>query len=535
MKRSAALFLCIALLLAVHPLPAMADNPAQTAFIDHYLHYYDSSAEVQNFFIQALAQNTINFKLDANLASSNVVLDNGAVLSNMPGRASLDLAFNLKSRKAALDFQAAVAQYDVRGKIYYTDQGIIIPRETVKALTAAGADFSELGDLNRLPDYLVYPSDISSDDWDEFDRQLQLTQVNQARQVEATRSLLKEILLTIPDKCYYYSGSDPVLDLSQISLDSPELLASLKAQSASLAEKAAEMANQPVNVSTQEWYSMKSTIKAEMIANINSLTSEQMTQMAGEMPFDLQRCKITINANHCDTSLAMQMNLPDKTSMSLGIQSITTISSGAINSQTNSDITLNTSDSTLDISLNSNTSVNKTRGQFDLNISGSGTDKKTTISGKLDLDARLDWIGTASLSVPTLNSINSRIAKRNALVEQQPIRVFLEGRELYFAGNSPWISEGNTMIPLSSLTQPLGYNVDWQPPDTIIISNGSNENLTLYLNSTTYYIGGQEFQSNAVPAIVDGRTCIPLRVLADYYNLTVEWNAATRTINLHRS
>ncbi|MEN6391234.1 MAG: copper amine oxidase N-terminal domain-containing protein [Syntrophomonas sp.] len=535
MKKLAALFLCIALLLAVQPLPAMADNAAQTAFIDHYLNYYDSSAEVQNFFIQALTQNTINFKLDANLVSGNVVLDNGTALSNMPGSAALDLAFNLKSRKAALDFQTSVAQYDVKGKIYFTDQGMIIPRETVKSLNAAGADFSELGDLNRLPDYLVYPSNISSGDWDEFDRQLQLTQVNQARQVEAIRSLLREILLTIPDKCYYYSGSDPVLDLSQISLDSPELLASLKAHSASLAERAAEMANQPDNVSTQEWYAMKSNMKAEMIANISSLTSEQMTQMAEEIPFDLPRCIITINANHCDTDLAMQMNLPDNTSMSLGIQSVTTISSGVIYSQTNSDITLNASDSKLAISLNSNTSVNKTRGQFDLNINGSGTEKKTTISGKLNLDARLDWTGTASISVPTLNSANSRIVKRNAPGEQQPIRVFLEGREVYFAGNSPWISEGNTMIPLSSLTQPLGLSVDWQPPDTIIISNGSNENLTLYLDSTTYFIGGQEFQSNAAPVIVDGRTFIPLRVLTDYYNLTVEWNAATRTINLHQA
>lgn len=534
MKRMAALILCLSLLMAALPLTVMADDTPKMAFTDYYLNYYDSSVEVQNFFMQALAKNTIKFELDADLLSSNVVLDNGANLSNVPGHASLDLAFNLKSHKAALDFQAAVAQYDVQGKVYFTEQGMILPKQTIRSLAASGADFSELGDLNQLPDYLVYPSGMSSDDWDTIDRQMQIIQVNQTKQAEATRALLREILWTIPDQCYYYSGSDPVLDLTQISLDSPELLAGLKAHSATLAERSVEIVSKPDNVSAQDWETMKSGMKAEIIAGINGLTSEQMAQMAKEMPFDLKKCKITINNNRCHTELAVQMNLPDNTRMALGMQSVATTSSGAANSQIYGDFSLNASAFRLDISVNGNSSVNKTQGQFDLNISGSGSDKKNTVSGKLGLDAKLDWSGTGGVTVPSLNSINSRVVQAPAPVDQS-IRVYLDGQEIYFTGNPPWISEGNTMVQLSSLAQALGCTVEWQPPDTIIISNGANDNLTLYLGSTSYFIGGREFQSNAVPAVVDGRTYIPLRVLTDYYQLTVDWDAATRTIKLRHS
>lgn len=533
MKRLAALLLCLSLFIATLPLPVMANDVPKTAFANYYLNYYDSSVEVQSFFMQALAKNTIKFELDANLLSSNAVLENGVTLTNIPGHASLALAFNLKNRNAALDFQTAIEQYNVQGKIYFTEQGLIIPRETVKSLAACGASFPELGDLKQLPDYLVYPSEISSDDWNMIDREIQAFNVSQARQMEATRSLLQEILLTIPDKCYYYSGSDPVLDLSQISLDSPELLTSLKAHSSTLAERSVEVASRPSGVGQQEWITMKESMKADIKSSIDSLTIQQMTQLAREMPFDLKRCKITINNNRTNTDLAIQMNLPDNTRMSLAMQDVSTISSGATTSQLWGDFTLHASDFKLDISVNGNSSVEKTQGDFDLNLSGSGSDKKNTISGKLGLDAKLDWSSSASVSVPRLTSSNSRTVKRSSV--DQPIRVYLDGQEINFTGNSPWISEDNTMVQLSSLAAALGCTVDWQPPDTIIISDGSNDNLTLYLGSTSYFIGGQELQSNAVPAVVDGRTYIPLRVLADYYKLTVEWDAASRTINLYHS
>lgn len=533
MKRLAALVMCFSLLLTALPLSAKATDPPKIAFTNYYLNYYDSSIEVQNHFMQALARNTIKFELDANLLSSNVVLDNGTTLSNVPGHASLDLAFNMKNRKAAMEFQTSVAQYDVQGKIYFSEQGVIIPKETVKALTTAGASFPELGDLKQLPDYIVYPSEISSDDWNEIDLQIQMLQNNQSKQVTATRVLLQEILLTVPDKCYYYSGSDPVLDLTQISLESPELLASLKAHSATLADRSAEIAIKPADVSAEEWEAMKNDMKKDIIDTINSLTSEEMAKIAREMPFDVKKCKVTINGSRNHTELALQMNLPDNTNMSLTMQSTSTISAATAQSLIYGDFVLSLPDFKLNISLNGNSSVNNTLGNFDLNITGSGTDQKNTISGKLGLDAKLDWSGSAGITMPALTSANSKIVKRSPRVEQ-PIRIYLDGQELYFTGNQPWISEGNTMVQLSTMAQSLGCTVDWEPPDTIIISQGSNETLTLYLDSTSYFIDGQEFQSNAVPAVIDSRTYIPLRVLADYYKLTVDWDATARTIHLHR-
>lgn len=530
MKRFAALVLCLALFLTALPLSAMAGDAPKIAFTNYYLGYFDQSIEVQEFFMQALTQNTIKFKLDANLLSSNVVLDDGTTLSNVPGNASVALAFNFKDREAALDFKSEITKYDVQGKIFFTEQGMIIPRETIKALAANGASFSELGNLNQLPDYIVYPSEISSSDWDELEKQIQLAQ-SQSKDTAAIRALLQEILYTIPDQCYYYSGSDPVLDLTKISLDSPELLTSLKSHSEILADKVVAAMNNSGNLSQQEFLALKENTRTEIISTINGLTARDMQKLASDIPVDLEKCRIAINGSHSQTDFALKANLPDNSKIYLGYQTTASVSSGTTSSLLYGDFTLRSSEVNIAISLNGDSSVNKSKGQFDLNLTGSGTDKKTTISGKLGLNGSLDWSSTAGVSVPKLTSSNSKTVTRTTNLEQ-PIRVYLDGREIYFTGKTPWISEGDTLVQLSSLVQALGCTVDWQPPDTIMISNGSNEELTLYLGSTSYFIGGQAYQSNAVPAIIDGRTYIPLRVLAEYYNLTVEWNAATSTINL---
>lgn len=534
MKRFAALMLCIALLLTGLPGPAQAADTPKTDFTNYYLHYYDSSAEIQDFFMQALTQNTIKFRLDANIPSSKVALENGIILSNVPGHASLALGFNIKDRKAALDFKGSVAVYDIQGNVYFTEKGIIVPKSTIEALAANGASFPELGNINQLPEYVLYPSEIDPVAWNEIDIQLQTAQLNQEQQIQAMRALLQEILSIIPNKCYYYSNNNPVLDLTKISLDSPELLNSLKEHSETLADKTVAVMTNPGNVDTQEWEAMKDTTRKQIIMGINSLSSDDMANAVKEIPFDLEKCNIRINNDRCETSLAIKANLPDETKMSFQIQDTSSISSGTTNSSTSGNFNLRSSELNLDIDVNGNSWLNKSQGQFTLNLAGSGTDNKNTISGKLGLSGSLDWSRKDPVWVPIVNSANSKTVKRPKNNYQQPIRLYLYGEEISFTGRPPWISEGNTMVQLNCLADALGYTVNWQEPDTIVISNGSSEDLTLYLNSTRYLIGSQEYQSNAAVVVIEGRTYVPLRVLTDYYNLTVEWDPETQTINLHQ-
>jgi hypothetical protein len=89
-------------------------------------------------------------------------------------------------------------------------------------------------------------------------------------------------------------------------------------------------------------------------------------------------------------------------------------------------------------------------------------------------------------------------------------------------------------MPVSVLTAALGGSTEWQPPDTIVLSNGSEEQLVMRLDSTSYKIGAREYTMEAPPVLRDGRTYVPVRVTAEYFGLSVIWDASSRSVYLER-
>ena len=47
-----------------------------------------------------------------------------------------------------------------------------------------------------------------------------------------------------------------------------------------------------------------------------------------------------------------------------------------------------------------------------------------------------------------------------------------------------------------------------------------------------FYVNGEQKTSEAAPYIKDDRTLLPVRAIAESFDLTVEWDDATRTVNV---
>ncbi|NPV90608.1 MAG: copper amine oxidase N-terminal domain-containing protein [Firmicutes bacterium] len=81
------------------------------------------------------------------------------------------------------------------------------------------------------------------------------------------------------------------------------------------------------------------------------------------------------------------------------------------------------------------------------------------------------------------------------------------------------IENGRTMVPLRAIFSELGQPVNWNPADRSITSG----NIWLQVNNQTAYVGDTEITLDVPAKIINGRTYVPLRFIADSLGKNVKW------------
>lgn len=118
---------------------------------------------------------------------------------------------------------------------------------------------------------------------------------------------------------------------------------------------------------------------------------------------------------------------------------------------------------------------------------------------------------------------------RKELGIHKGIEAFVGGKEVAFDVR-PVIQDGRTLVPVRALTEALGAQVSWdQETWTATIRAGGKE-LALTINSKTALVNGVPHTLDVPAALIDGRTVLPLRFVAEALGLTVGWEHETQTI-----
>jgi hypothetical protein len=104
-------------------------------------------------------------------------------------------------------------------------------------------------------------------------------------------------------------------------------------------------------------------------------------------------------------------------------------------------------------------------------------------------------------------------------------------------GTTSVIQNGRTLVPVATIIQALGGEAVWNATArTVTITLGDTE-LVLAIGGPTAYVNGKPVPIDAdpkvVPVILNSRTMLPFRFIAERLGGTVEWNAATKTVVLH--
>lgn len=118
--------------------------------------------------------------------------------------------------------------------------------------------------------------------------------------------------------------------------------------------------------------------------------------------------------------------------------------------------------------------------------------------------------------------------------EVRPVYVNLNGEIVDCAsyGQEATIVEGRTMVPLRAIFEALGADVVWDKNTRTVLSARNGTLVELGIGSNILVKNGQDIEIDVPAQIMNGRTMVPARAVAESFGVAVEWDNHTRTVLL---
>lgn len=102
-------------------------------------------------------------------------------------------------------------------------------------------------------------------------------------------------------------------------------------------------------------------------------------------------------------------------------------------------------------------------------------------------------------------------------------------------GTTPVIENGRTLVPVRTIIEAMGGSVEWNGDTHTALLNYNNNSIELVIGSTTAVLNGENDTLDTAPAIINGRTMLPIRFIAEGFGFDTEWDADTRSITIKKT
>ena len=95
----------------------------------------------------------------------------------------------------------------------------------------------------------------------------------------------------------------------------------------------------------------------------------------------------------------------------------------------------------------------------------------------------------------------------------------------------PVIIDSRTLVPIRAIVEALDGKVQWYgETKTAVLQNKDGKSVTLTINSTEALQTGEKVQLDTPPVIINGRTMLPIRFVAESFGYKTDWNADDKSI-----
>lgn len=94
----------------------------------------------------------------------------------------------------------------------------------------------------------------------------------------------------------------------------------------------------------------------------------------------------------------------------------------------------------------------------------------------------------------------------------------------------PAIIDGRTMVPVRDIFEACGAEVEWDSDTKTITGKKGSTTVVMQIDSKTVFINQEVVEMDAAPVIVEGRTLAPARYVAESFGGIVDWDAENKVV-----
>lgn len=99
-------------------------------------------------------------------------------------------------------------------------------------------------------------------------------------------------------------------------------------------------------------------------------------------------------------------------------------------------------------------------------------------------------------------------------------------------GTVPVVENDRTLVPIRAIIEAMGGHVKWEADTNTAVLELGNDTVTLVIGSTTAYFNERQDVLDTAPKIINDRTMLPIRYIAESFNFKVDWNDDTQEITI---
>lgn len=119
----------------------------------------------------------------------------------------------------------------------------------------------------------------------------------------------------------------------------------------------------------------------------------------------------------------------------------------------------------------------------------------------------------------------------SACLADNGITVKIDGQAVAF-DVSPQIINNRTMVPMRKIFETLGATVEWDQNTKTVTSTKGGTTVSLTIDNPNMNVNGNVVTLDTPACIVDNRTLVPVRAIAEAFQTEVNWDESTKTVSI---
>ncbi|MBQ9736890.1 MAG: metallophosphoesterase [Clostridia bacterium] len=136
--------------------------------------------------------------------------------------------------------------------------------------------------------------------------------------------------------------------------------------------------------------------------------------------------------------------------------------------------------------------------------------------------------GSLIVSANSSSDIRITLQLNNPIMEVNGVPTEIDdGR-----GTAPVLINQRTVVPIRAIIESFGGSVDWEEATQSVLLGMRGDIIKLALNSNIAYINNMRYALDVAPVAINGRTMLPIRFIAEGFNLDVSWDDKTQTVGV---